>query len=107
MKYHYFLRMFNFQTSQLNQKELTQLADSSLKYPNAYATSNFNAKKIHSPLNLPLKPEAVFKNQSVSEVPIHLQDEINRLLNILEQNEIFSQKVKRQKELNLWTGSLF
>ena len=35
-----------------------------------YATSKFDVEKVNSPLNLPLKPEANFKKQRASKVPI-------------------------------------
>ena len=38
-----------------------------------------------SPLHLPLKLDAVFKKQRAIKVPIHSQDKVNRLLDILEQ----------------------
>ena len=83
--------MFNFQHSQITQKEFEQLADLLLKYPKVYATSTkFDVGKIKSPLHLPLKPDAVFKKQRASKVPIHLQDKVNQLLEILEQYEIIS-----------------
>ena len=85
-----FLTMFNFQHSQITQKEFELLADLLLKYPKAYATSKFDVGKLNSPLHLPLKPDAVFKKQRASKVPIHLRDKVNRLLDILEQYEIFS-----------------
>ena len=37
-----------------------------------------------------LKHGAVFKKQTASKVPIHLHDQVNRLLDILEQYEIIS-----------------
>ena len=82
--------MFNFQHSQINQQEFDQLAELLLKYPMVYATSKFDVRKIHSPLHLLLKPDAVFKKQRASKVPIHLQDKVNRLIEILEQYEIIS-----------------
>ena len=88
--------MFNFQHSQISQKEFEQLADLFLKYPNVNATSKFDVGKINSPLNLPLKADAVFKKQRASKVPIHLQDKINRLLKILEQCELISPKKRRK-----------
>ena len=57
-----FLTMFNFQHSQITQKEFDKLAELLLKYPTVYATSKFDVRKILSPLHLPLKPDAVFKN---------------------------------------------
>ena len=36
--------------------------------------------KIQSPLQLPLKADAIFKQQRAIKVPIHLQDEVNMLL---------------------------
>ena len=53
--------MFNFQHSQITQQEFKQLADLLLKYPKVYATSKFDVGKINSSINLPLKPDAVFK----------------------------------------------
>ena len=82
--------MFNFQHSQITQKEIEQLADLLLKYPKVYATSKFDVGKLNSPLHLPLKPDVVFKKQRASKVPIHLQDNVNRLPEILEQYEIIS-----------------
>ena len=38
-----------------------------------YATSKIDAGKINSPTHLPLKPDAIFKKQRASKVPIHLQ----------------------------------
>ena len=54
------------------------------------ATSKFDVGKISSSLHLPLKPDAVFKKQRASKVPIHLHDKVNRLLDILEQYNIIS-----------------
>ena len=55
-----------------------------------YATSKFDVGKVNSSLHLPLKPDAIFKKQRASKVPIHLQDKVKRLLDILEQYEIIS-----------------
>ena len=53
--------MFNFQRSQITQKEFEQLAELLLKYPMAYATSKFDVGKVNSPLHLRLKPDANFQ----------------------------------------------
>ena len=82
--------MFNFQHSQITQKEFEQLADLLLKNPKVYAKSKFDVGKINSSLHLPLKPDAVFKKQRASKVAIHFQDKVNRLLEVLEQYEIMS-----------------
>ena len=58
--------MFNFQHSQITQKEFEQLADLLLKYPKVYATSKIDVGKINSPLHLPLKSDAVFKKQQAT-----------------------------------------
>ena len=73
-----FLTMFNFQNSQITQNEFEKLDDLLLRYPIIYATSKFDVGKINSPLHLPLKPDAVFKKQRASKVPIHLHDKVNR-----------------------------
>ena len=92
-----FLTMFNFQHSQLTQNEFEKLADLLLRYPTVYATSKFDVGKINSPLHLPLKPDAVFKKQRASKVPIHLHDKVNRLLDMLEQYEIISPVNKEEQ----------
>ena len=89
--------MFNFQHSQITQNKFNKLAELLLKYPTIYATSKFNVGKICSPLHLPLKPDSVFKKQRASKVPIHLQDKVNRLLDILEQYENISPGNKKEQ----------
>ena len=89
--------MFNFQHSQTTQKEFDKLAELLLKFPTVYATSKFDVGKISSPLHLPLNPDAIFKKQRASKVPIHLQDKVNRLLDILEQYEIISPVNKEEQ----------
>ena len=86
--------MFNFQHSQITQKNFEKLADLLLKYPKVYATSKFDVGKVNSPLHLPLKPDAVIKKQRASKVPIQLQDKINRLLDL---NEIISPVNKKEQ----------
>ena len=82
--------MLNFQQNQINQQEFDQLAQLLLKYPMAYTLSEFEVGKIQSSLHFPLKPDKVSKMQRASKVPIHLQETVNRLLDILEQYEIIS-----------------
>ena len=89
--------MFNFEHSQTTQKEFNKLAELLLKFPTIYATSKFDGGKISSPLHLPLKPDAVFKKQRACKVPIHLQDKVNRLLDILEQYETISPVNKEEQ----------
>ena len=45
-----FLTMFNFQHSQITQKEFDKLAEQLLKFPTVYATSKFDVGQISSPL---------------------------------------------------------
>ena len=92
-----FLTMFNFQHSQITQNEFDKLAKQLIKYSSVYATSKFDIGKVSSSLHLPLKPDAVFKKQRASKVPIHLHDKVNRLLNILEQYEIISPVNKEEQ----------
>ena len=54
-------------------------------------------KLVHHYIHLPLKPDAVFKKQKASKVLIHLQDKVNRLLNILEHYEIISPVNKEEQ----------
>ena len=89
--------MFNFQYSQITQDEFEKLAKQLIKYSSVYATSKFDVGKISSSLHLPLKPDAVFKKQRASKVPIHLHDKVNRLLDILEQYNIISPVNKEEQ----------
>ena len=74
--------MFNFQHSQLPQNEFAKLAKLLIKYPTVSATSKLDVGKVSSPLHSLLKPDAIFKKQKASKVPIHLHDKVNRLLDI-------------------------
>ena len=89
--------MFNFQHSQITQKEFDKLAELLLKFPTVYATSKFDVEKINSHLHLHLKPDAVFKKQRASKVPIHSQDKVTGLLDILEQYENISPVNKEEQ----------
>ena len=89
--------MFNFEHSQITQIEFDKLAKQLLKFSTVYATSKFDVGKISSSLHLPLKPDAVFKKQRASKVPIHLHDKVNRLLDILEKYKIISPVNKEEQ----------
>ena len=91
--------MFNFPHSQITQTEFGKLAEILLNYPTVYATSKFDLGKVKSPLKSPhFKPDAGFKKQRASKVPIHLHDKINRLLDNLEQYEIISSVNKEEQQ---------
>ena len=68
-----------------------------MKDPLVYATSKFGVEKTHSPLHLPLKPDAVFKKQRASKILLHLQDKVNMFLDIFDEYEIISQVNKEQQ----------
>ena len=53
--------------------------------------------QLHLPLHLPLKPDAIFKKQRANKVPTHLQNKVNRLLEIQEQYEIISPVNKKEQ----------
>ena len=80
--------MFNFQHSQITQNEFDKLAKQLIKYSSVYAKSKFNVGKVSSSLHLPLKPDAVFKKQRASKVPIHLHDKVKNLMTFLNSNSI-------------------
>ena len=44
------ITLFNFQDSQITQKEFEQLADLLLKYPKVYGTSKIDVGNVNSPL---------------------------------------------------------
>ena len=62
-----------------------------------YTASKFDVGKMNSPLHLPLKPDAVFEKQRSNKVPMHLEDKMNRLIDILEQYEKILPLKKEEK----------
>ena len=50
-----------FNTLKLHNKKLKKIAELLLKYPMFYATPQFDAGKVESPLHLRLKPDSCFK----------------------------------------------
>ena len=84
-------------TDYTTQNEFDKLAKLLLKYPTIYATSKFDNGKVSSQLHPPLKPDAIFKKQRASKMPIHLHDKVNRLLDILEEYEIISPVNKEEQ----------
>ena len=98
-----FIQMFNFEHSYLTQEQFHKIVDIIMKYRNVYATTKFEDGKTKIKLNLPMKKDAVFKNQTVSKVPIHLRDRIQKLLDVLKKYNIISPVNKEQ----LSTGNTF
>ena len=56
--------MFNFQHSQITQKQFEQLADLLVKYPQVFSISKFDVGKVNSPSHLTLKPDSFQKTTS-------------------------------------------
>ena len=79
-----FIQMFDFQHSYLTQEEFEKVVTIILQYKQVYATTKFDVGKTKVKLNLPMKKDAIFKNQRISKVPIHLRERIQKLLDILE-----------------------
>ena len=69
-----------------------------MKYKKIYASSKLDVEKINSPIHLPLRPDAVFKKQRASKLPIHLKDKVNSFLDIPEQYEIISPLNKEEQQ---------
>ena len=88
--------MFYFEHSYLTQERFDKIVDIIFKYRNVYATTKFDAGKTKVKLNLPMKKNAVFKKQTVSKVPIHLRDRIQKLLDVLKWYDIVSPVNKEQ-----------
>ena len=98
--------MFIFQQSQITQDEFDKLAKQLIKFLTVYAKSKFDVEKISSSLQLPLKPDAFFKKQRASKVPIDLHNKVNRLLDILEQYEIISPVNKEEQPKVILSSTL-
>ena len=61
-----------------------------------YAQSKFDVGQKNLLLHLPFKPDEMFKKQRASKVPNHLNNKVNRLLDILQEHEIISSVKKRR-----------
>ena len=78
-----FLKMFNFEHTQLSQEQFEHLAKLLIQYKQCYATSKFDVGKVKVELNLPLKATAVFKKQRATRIPLQLQEKVQHLLVIV------------------------
>ena len=78
-----FIQMFDFQHSHLTQIEFEKVVTIILDYRQVYATTKFDVGKTKVKLNLPIKKDAIFKKQRISKVPIHLREQIQKLLDVL------------------------
>ena len=63
----------------------TETTELKLNYVNCESTDIKSDTENTILVNLPLKPDAIFKKQRSSKVPIHLHDKVSRLLDIREQ----------------------
>ena len=75
-----FLAMPIFQHFQNYRQKFEQLPDLFLKNPMVFAISKTDVEKKQSPLHISPKSDTVFKKQQTSNLPIHLQDKVDRLL---------------------------
>ena len=82
--------MFNFQYSQIKQNKFDKLAELLYNIEQFMQNPNSMLEKVVHHYFYILKPDAVFRKQRASKVPLHLQDKVNTLLDILEQYEIIS-----------------
>ena len=82
--------MFDFQHSHLTQEEFEKVVTIMLHYKQVYAKTKFDVGKTKVKLNLPKKKDAIFKKQRISKVPIHLREQIQKLLDILKKYDIIA-----------------
>ena len=94
-----FIQMFDFQHSYLTQEEFEKVVTIILQYKQVNATTKFDVGKTKVKLKLPMKKDAIFKKQ----VPIHLRERIQKLLDILKKYDIIAPVNKEQ----LSTGNTF
>ena len=86
-----FINKFNFQFSDLLDREYITLCNMLLKYKTCYATHKSDVGKISTPFRIRLKPNAQLMTQRPSKVPIHYRDKLNILLKELEKYNIIKQ----------------
>ena len=82
--------MFNFEHTKLTQSQFGQLAQLLTQFHKFHATSKFDVGKIKVNLNLPLKATAIFEKQRAIRIPLHLQDRVQHLLDILTHFDIIA-----------------
>ena len=78
--------MFNFEHTKSTQTQFEELAQLITRYKQ----SKFHVGKIEVELNLPLKAAAVFKKQRSTRIPLHLQDRVQHLIDILTHFDIIA-----------------
>ena len=95
--------MFDFQHSHLTQNKFEKVVTIILENRQVYATTKFDVGKTKVKLNLPIKKDAIFKEQRISKVPLHLRERIQKLLDVLKKYDIIAPVNKEQ----LSTGKTF
>ena len=98
-----FIQMFDFQHSHLTQEQFEKVVSIILNYKQVYARTKFDVGKTKEKLNLPMKKDAIFKEQIISKITIHLREKIQKLLDFLKKYAIIAPVNTEQ----LSTGNTF
>ena len=79
-----YMKELDFQYSDITGEELTFLIDMLFDSRDVYSRHNFDVDKTRQKFHVPLKPKAGLRRQRHSKVPLHLEEELEKLLTQLE-----------------------
>ena len=97
-----YVKQFDFQYSDITDNEMTLLIDMLIDSKGVYTLHKFDVGKTRQNFHFTLKPNVELKRQRASKVPLHLKDELGKLLTQLKDADII-----REMGDNDEMGSLF
>ena len=96
-----FLDNFDFTQSDLTDDELFELIETILQDNDVYSHHKYDIGKTKHKFHLPLKNDATFKKQRPSNIPIHLRDKLEKLMDELIQAGII-RELNENDDMNSW-----
>ena len=97
-----YVKQFSFQYSDITDNKMTLLIDMLIDSKDVYSLYKFDVGKTRQKFHVTLKPTVELKRQRASKVPLHLKDNIERLLTQLKDADII-REMSNDDEM----GSLF
>ena len=97
-----YVEQFDFQYSDITDNEMTLLIDMLIDSKDVYSLHKFVVEKTRQKFHVTLKPNVELKRQRASKVPLHLKDQLEKLLTHLKDADII-----REMGDDAEMGSLF
>ena len=83
-----YVKQFDFQYSDITDNEMTLLIDMQFDSKDVYSLHKFDFGKTRQKIHVTLKPNVELKRQRASKVPLHLKDQLEKLLTQLKDTNI-------------------